>query len=92
MEEIFIETAKDEITGVSLQYVILCTQDPQLTDKNLNGVYSLLIIKTYGIRETETVFIYDISRTRDRALEIARVLCKNTVTPCTVQEILDDIL
>ncbi|MBQ4560898.1 MAG: hypothetical protein IJA55_01035 [Clostridia bacterium] len=92
MEEIFVETAKDESADIQLQYAVLCTADPQVSDPVLSKVYSLLVIMTCGKCETETVFVYDISRTRDRALEITRVMCDNTVTPCTVKEILDDIL
>ena len=92
MEEIFIETAKDEASGICLQYVILSTEDLSVTDTMLSKVYSLLVIKTYGTYENETVFVYDISRSRDRATELARVMCHNTVTPCTVYEVLDDIL
>ncbi len=92
MEEIFIEAAKDEAAGIYLQYVILCTEEPHLSDTLLNKVYSLLVIKTDDTYENESVFVYDVSRNADRALEIARVMCQNTVTPCTVTEVLDDIL
>lgn len=92
MEEIFIETAKDESEGIDLQYVIIRTKDTQLSDPVLNKVYSLLVVKTDGTYEKETMFIYDIARNSDRAREIARIMCANTVTPCTVTEVLDDIL
>ena len=92
MEEIFIETAKDESAGIRLQYVTICTADTQLSDPVLDKVYSLLVIKTDDTYENESVFVYDIARTEDRALEIARIMCSNTVTPCTVTEVLDDIL
>ncbi len=92
MEEIFIETAKDEGAGFDLQYVTFCTEDSRLSDEDLNKVYSLLVIKTDGTYENDSVLVYDISRSRDRALEIARVMRDNTVTPCTVRDILDDIL
>ena len=93
MEEIFVETAKDEAAGMILQYVTFCTEDTHLSDRELNKVYSLLVVKIDGTYdEHESLFVYDISRTRERALEIARVMCENAVTPCTVGEILDDIL
>ena len=92
MEEIFIETAKDESEGIDLQYVIIRTADTRLSDPVLNKVYSLLVIKTDDTYGNESVFVYDIARTAGRAREIARIMCTNTVTPCTVTEVLDDIL
>ena len=92
MEEIFIETAKDESADIDLQYVIICTADTQLSDPVLNKVYSLLVIKTDNTYGNENLFVYDIARNKDRALEIARIMCVNTVTPCAVTEVLDDIL
>ncbi len=92
MEEIFIEAAKDDAAGMDLQYITLCTKDPRISDKELSNVYSLLVIKICGTYEDESTFVYDISRTKERALEIARVMCKNMVTPCSVREVLDDIL
>ncbi|MBR4880491.1 MAG: hypothetical protein IKU19_01070 [Clostridia bacterium] len=92
MEEIFVETAKDEAAGMDLQYIIICTAPSEAFGEFHCDVYSLLVVKTEGTEGNESVFVYDISRTRERALEISRLLCENTVTPCTVYEVLDDIL
>ncbi len=92
MEEIFTESVKDELLDACLQYVVICTCDPHTDDPQLNKVYSLLIIKSHRMPESETRFVYDISRTRERALEIAAMMREHTVTPCTVNDILEDIL
>ena len=92
MEEIFTESLKDELRGVWLQYVVFCTPDPCLSDSQLNRVYSLLVIMNNALQESETKFVYDISRTKQRALEIAAIMKEHTVTPCTVGDVLEDIL
>ena len=92
MGKVLIETAKDDITGICLQYIVLCTEDMYPADPGLNKVYSLIVIKTEGLFDREALFVYDISRSYDRAEEIARLMCANLVTPCSVAEILDDIL
>ena len=37
-------------------------------------------------------FACDITRNRSRAFQIYNLLCKGTVTPCTLNDILEDIL
>ena len=92
MEEIFVEAVRDEASGIDLQYVTLSTADTRQSDKALSKVYSLLVIKGDPECGDETAFVYDVSRSRERALRIARVMRENTVTPCAVGEVLDDIL
>ncbi len=87
-----IEAAIAEVPGLSLQYLLICTVDKYAADPQLKQVYSLLVISTENGFYAESVFVYDISRSRDRAEEIVRTFRDNTVTPCTVTEILDDIL
>ena len=92
MGTVLIETAKDDITGICLQYIVLATRDMCAADPELSTVYSLIVIKTEGQYDREALFVYDISRCYDRAVQIARVMSENIVTPCSVREVLDDIL
>ena len=92
MEEIFSKAVKDEGSGLCLMYSILSCDDPLRTDMDYNRIYSLSITEYAGMLDYESVFVFDVTRIRERALEIARLMCENTVTPCTVYDILDDIL
>lgn len=92
MEEVFTETAKDSVADINLRYSIIVSDDLNVDGHNLDKVYSLLIIETSEVWGNDTVFVYDITRTEQRAVEIAMLMCENTVTPCTAYDILDDIL
>lgn len=75
-----------------LQYMVVCSEDPLMKGKELSRVYSLIIIESSQVHGRESAFVYDISRDRERAEQIAALLCKETVMPCTVYEVLDEIL
>ncbi|MBR6513232.1 MAG: hypothetical protein IKT46_00210 [Clostridia bacterium] len=92
MEEIFTEVAKDTDADIELRYSIISSVDAGNIDRDLNKVYSLLIIAISETWGNDSLLVYDISRTAQRAVEIARLMCQNTVTPCTAYDILDDIL
>lgn len=54
-------------------------------------VYSLSVqLSSNG--KSESSFVYDITRTRSRADELFTIICEGTVTPCTLSDILEDIL
>lgn len=78
--------------GIHLQYQVIETDDPIICDSCWKKVYSILVIKSVSFDEREIAFVYDVSRNRRTAERIAEVLKENTVTPCTVKEILDDIM
>lgn len=54
-------------------------------------VYSLLVFMkdSYGLNDF--VFIYDITENKSIADEIIEVLSRNTVTPCTIGYVLEDL-
>lgn len=54
-------------------------------------VYSLSV-KLLSSGTSESSFVYDITRTRSRADELFTIICEGTVTPCTLSDILEDIL
>ena len=88
----FSVTVYDDVGSYYLQYIMISSSDITADMEELSTVYSLLIIKTEGPEEPERIFVYDIARSYDRAYEILTILKNNTVTPCTVKEVLDDIL
>lgn len=54
-------------------------------------LYSISVSISDGV-VSETKLAHDITRLRRRALEIFDIFTRNTVTPCTLFEILSDIL
>ncbi len=92
MVDFLTRTAKDETAGLAVTYTIVCTDDLCPCDPRYDKVYSLLVVGYCGGEAQETTFVYDITRTYERAGEIAELLCRNRVTPCTVYEVLDDVL
>ena len=92
MVDFLTRTAKDERAGLVITYSILSTDDVCPRDPRYTKVYSLLVVGYCGGEVQESVFVYDITRTDERAGEIAELLCRNRVTPCTVYEVLDDVL
>ena len=55
------------------------------------NVYSIEVncISNIG---NDSAFIFDITRTKTRADEIFRIISENSVTPCTLTEVLEEIL
>lgn len=86
-EEIF----SDEINGY-LQYKIISTRDPYIKDKTVSTVYSIAVIELKEIDIPEYFFMYDIARSRDKALTILNCLQRNAVTPCLAGNVLQDII
>lgn len=86
-DEIYLERI-----GTYLQYNIVVSKDPCINEKSLSKVYSLLVVMTTQERKCENIFVYDISRIEETAVKIMHTLSENSVTPCTVLEILDELL
>jgi hypothetical protein len=74
-----------------LRYISVCTPDFMKCGEDGN-VYSALIILNEDGMDTETKFIYDISRNGEEAVRIMKLLSDNGVTPDTAAEIIGDIL
>jgi hypothetical protein len=74
-----------------LRYMSVCTPDFPVYGYN-NDVYSALILLNEDGVDTETKFIYDISRDGAEAHRIMKLLSENGVTPDTAVEILTEIL
>ena len=75
------------INGMTLSYFLYRSQ------KKSNGryIYSVCITLSTA-EETGSNFVFDITRKRSRADEIFNLICEGTVTPCTLTDILEDIL
>ena len=56
-----------------------------------DNVYSLLVVMIDSHGLNDSVFLYDIARDEASACEIIEILSKNSVTPCTVTAILEDL-
>ena len=54
-------------------------------------VYSIEISVSDG-NNVESNFVYDVTRLKKRAETIFHLLCENAVTPCTLCDVLEDIL
>ena len=94
-DSVLVHTESPEIT---LQYKLISTTDPLCpggAGSRYSTVYSILIIKTecdrYGATD-ETVFIYDVTRSRDTADKLLSMLSRGHVTPTTAKDIIDDLL
>ncbi len=90
--ETLSETVYDHLGQYYLQYCMVVTEDPVPQNEEYGTVFSLAVIKTASTEETETYFAYDVARSYDSARRIMCVMRNNTVTPCTVKDVLDDIL
>lgn len=54
--------------------------------------YCILIVCMDRFGGTETKFLYDVTRDREIAREILKILCDGAVTPCTAKYIVEDLL
>jgi len=55
------------------------------------NIYSLLVTMTDSYGLNDSVFLHDITRDESIVCEIVEILSNNTVTPCTVINILEDL-
>ena len=56
------------------------------------AVFSILCVETDGATITDSEFVFDITTKLSDAEHIYAVLCRNTVTPCCLFDVLDSIL
>lgn len=75
-----------------LRSLDLADGEKLVTKDKRQYIYSLSIVMISGSDKREEEYIYDISRERDEARKMFRLLSENTVTPCTVYEVLDEYL
>ena len=73
--------------GIELYYTLYCML---LTDEN-RTCYSVSVTVTCG-SESESAYAFDITGIRDCAESIFDTVCAGTVTPCTLYDILEDML
>ena len=55
-------------------------------------VYSVLCVLSREDEISESEFVYDVTRTERTAVDLIKMLCENTVTPCTLRCVLGDLL
>ena len=88
MQEIF----ESEIDAY-LQYKMICTRDPfKESDTLCNKVYSIIVLKLREYDVPESFFLYDVSRSYEKAMSILNCLRNNAVTPCIAGNVLQDII
>ena len=73
---------------VCVQYYLLKGSSRE----NGEDVFSILCTETESGTVIDSEFVFDISTKRADAEHIFAVLCRNTVTPCCLYEVLDGIL
>lgn len=74
--------------SVCIQYFLLkgrCRESGE-------DVFSILCVETDGGVAVDSEFVFDISTNRSDAEHIYAVLCRNTVTPGTLFDVLDNVL
>ncbi len=90
-KQYFYEDVFDGRLGEYLQYQIVLTPDP-INLAPYDIVYSLLVLKLGEMGDSESCFVYDVTRTVERAINILGLLCDNRVTPCTVRDVLEELI
>ena len=76
-------------------YGDVCVQYYLLKGTSRNSgedVFSILCVKTEGATITDSEFVFDITSRLSDAEHIYAVLHRNTVTPCCLFDVLDNIL
>ena len=74
--------------GVSVRYFLL--KGKQRTDGA--DVYSILCVKYDKNNIEDSEFVFDAASTRAEAQRIFDVLCRNTVTPAVLYEVLENVI
>lgn len=74
--------------GVSVQYYLL----KGMTAERGEDVYSILCVEQEDGVVTDSEFVFDICKSRSGAEHIYDVLCRNTVTPCCLFDVIDNVL
>lgn len=82
-----VKHQKKTAEGLYLEYSLLRTSNMISGD----NIYSVRIDMTQG-KVTEYKIAFDISRRLYKAKSIFNILVRNTVTPCTLFDVLEDIL
>ncbi|MBQ2727081.1 MAG: hypothetical protein IJF78_15360 [Clostridia bacterium] len=82
-----IKTSSVSICGMHLHYFLYETELPSQNRKS----YSIQIRKE-SFDDSEEAWAYDITSLHPRAVEIYRLIVSGTVTPCTLTDILEDLL
>ncbi len=82
-----VERRSVEIDDINLEYSLLEIRN-MLSGEH---IYSLKVSVTQE-DSTEFKLAFDISRDLSRAKELFEILHRNTVTPCTLYDVLEDIL
>ena len=74
--------------AIRLQYYLLKGSSRDTGD----DVYSILCVEYEGDTVTDSEFVFDISSNAADAQRIYDILCRNTVTPCSLFDVLDNVL
>lgn len=81
-------TAESREDGALLEYRTVRTQ----ARGGASGIWSLAVIRQGADGEVESRFLYDIARDCRAATKLAELFCRNRVTPCCADELVDDLL
>lgn len=83
------ETTVRLFRDTDIQYYLLTGNE---YGRNGRKVYSILCTKTVNGMIEDSEYVYDVAETREEAEKVFTALYKNTVTPCCMLEIVEDLL
>lgn len=75
-----------------LNYKLLSLFTYEPDSDQFQTVYSITLNKIKDDDIVESDFLHDISREQNKAMELYELLIKNSVTPITLRDVLDDYL
>lgn len=75
--------------GFRLSYELLISR---ASGGDGSDVYSILVVKTDSCDDYEYDFVYDVSRDYDTAKSYLNMLCRETVTPMSLRDVLYNIM
>jgi len=93
LTELLNLSCKGEITGTAEREGYTMTY--VLTETTAQGDFGSFFSITVSIRKNgyfDTASAYDITRIRNKALDLFHLLMENAVTPCTLTDVLTDLL
>lgn len=74
--------------GIRVQYFLL----KGMSAETGNSVYSILCVEYDGDTLTDSEFIFDITSDAAAAERIYNIILRNTVTPCCLFDVFDNVL
>lgn len=77
---------------LTINYYIAKTADLSRDMCDYSEIFSFIVVGFEDGNISDSVFIYDVTRQEKTAQELILLLSENSVTPCCVKDVLEDIL